>query len=330
MHLRRGFVALVALVVAATGCSLPDATESAPAADVSSVVRPGDEGDHVARLQRDLRVLGIDVEIDGEYDAAMERDVESLQRFFDLGVDGIVGPRTRELIDGLLEKTATTRIDIAPPAAAPSEDDEAAAAADTSDTPASGVDATVHDTDDAWCVEIVAGAHGATACFPHGETPLPVRYAAIDGWDQLLLVGLVRAPATAVTIAGVDGAEQQVSTTTLFSEGDTGAAAFVLAEPGSRARSLRALDAAGNEVTAQPLVNDESRDLALGDIGPAVVAWQRRFARNGADVAIDGVYSFDLAGVVSAAQAYLQLEPTGRLDAATRHAFEPAFAEPSA
>jgi peptidoglycan hydrolase-like protein with peptidoglycan-binding domain len=330
MSLRRCFVALVALMVAGAGCSLPEAADSAPAVDAPSVVRPGDQGDHVARLQRDLRVLGVDVDIDGEYDPAMEREVESLQSFFDLGVDGIVGPRTRALLDGLLEKTATTHLDVVPAGTTSTVDDTGDDAdGATGATPATGVEATVHDTGDAWCVEILAGESGASACFPHGEAPLSVRYAAFDGWDQLVLVGVVRAPAAAVTAIDADGVEHELAMTTLFSDDGPGAEAFVVAEPTARAVLLRAVDATGDEVAVQPLVNDEDSDLALGDVGPAVVAWQQRFAGTGADVAIDGVYSFDLAGVVSAAQSYLQLEPNGRLDAATRRAFEPALAEPS-
>jgi peptidoglycan hydrolase-like protein with peptidoglycan-binding domain len=330
MHVRHGFVALVALALTAGACSLPKAEERAQAVEVSSVVRPGDQGEHVARLQRDLRVLGIDVDIDGEFDTAMERDVESLQQFFDLGVDGIVGPRTRNLLDGLLAKTPTTRIEIVPPGTTVSEGDDESAATDATAVPTSGVDVTVHDGDDGWCFELLAGTRGASRCVTHDASPLAVRYASVEGWDDLVLIGLVRAPAVAVTVIDADGTEQDLPVTTLFSEDHPGVGAFAVAQPASRAVVVRAVDASGAEVARQPLVVDEDADLALGDVGPAVVAWQRRFATSGADVTVDGVFSFDLAAVVSAAQSYLQLESTGRIDAATRGALAPSLDEPSA
>jgi hypothetical protein len=74
---------------------------------VSSVIRPslqavvgqpmlrqGSSGPEVERLQRLLSSAGFSVAVDGAFGPATRRVVESFQRRLQLGVDGVVGPRT--------------------------------------------------------------------------------------------------------------------------------------------------------------------------------------------------------------------------------------------
>jgi peptidoglycan hydrolase-like protein with peptidoglycan-binding domain len=296
---RRTILQLLAALtlVAASGCGIE---EQAPlgATQTVSALRQGDTGPAVARFQRDLRVLGIDVPIDGEFDAAMAAHVRTMQDFFDLPVDGIVGARTRSLLDELRERIPVTLVEI---------------------DPSEGVDAVVHASDTEWCFELVAGATGASGCVPRGA-PLATRYLVPSGGSPVdaYAIGIVESPAVALVQSHDGGTSERVPAVALDVNGR--ARAFALPDDAVTGSSLRATDSAGREVVALPLVHDDVADLGLGSIGPAVLRWQHRLVDAGAELPLDGVYGFTTANVVAAIQTYLGHEANGRLDAVTREA----------
>jgi peptidoglycan hydrolase-like protein with peptidoglycan-binding domain len=59
-------------------------------------------------------------------------------------------------------------------------------------------------------------------------------------------------------------------------------------------------------------------DLALGDVGPAVLALQDDLRSLGAALSSDGAYSFDVERTVAGIQQFFELEANGRADAPTR------------
>lgn len=64
------------------------------------LLRIGDEGEAVARLQRALKLAGSTVGVDGKFGPVTKAAVERYQRSKGLKADGIVGERTwRELLD---------------------------------------------------------------------------------------------------------------------------------------------------------------------------------------------------------------------------------------
>ncbi|RMH18229.1 MAG: N-acetylmuramoyl-L-alanine amidase [Gammaproteobacteria bacterium] len=103
--------------VAATAC--PGAYLSAwldagrplpPVTPAPSLLRKGDRGPAVQQLQRDLTYLGVaNLAPDGIFGRKTQRAVKKLQRFWGLSVDGIVGPKTRAVIDWLLTLTPQAR-----------------------------------------------------------------------------------------------------------------------------------------------------------------------------------------------------------------------------
>lgn len=70
------------------------------------VLRPGDEGEAVEALQEDLATLGYFTDdIDGTYSAATRVAVRALQQDHRLTRDGIAGPNTLTMIEGLIDGT---------------------------------------------------------------------------------------------------------------------------------------------------------------------------------------------------------------------------------
>jgi len=65
-------------------------------------LRKGDRGAHVSDLQFALSLLGQTVAIDGSFGPQTDTAVRNVQRFWKLGVDGIVGPQTKNTIAWLL------------------------------------------------------------------------------------------------------------------------------------------------------------------------------------------------------------------------------------
>lgn len=73
------------------------------------MLRKGDEGDDVAELQEDLLKLGYDLGnygpdrngVDGQFGAKTDKAIKDLQKKHGLLVDGIVGPKTKELLKKL-------------------------------------------------------------------------------------------------------------------------------------------------------------------------------------------------------------------------------------
>lgn len=85
-----------------------DALKAAPAkvpATSRPTVRLGSKGTHVSALQKGLNTVSKrGLKVDGIFGAATESAVRDFQRFFKLGVDGIVGPKTWGLLDYLTAK----------------------------------------------------------------------------------------------------------------------------------------------------------------------------------------------------------------------------------
>ncbi len=65
---------------------------------VLKLSRPRMEGSDVIRLQEKLKVAGIAVDVDGEFGPGTDKAVKEFQQQKSLDADGIVGPKTRELM----------------------------------------------------------------------------------------------------------------------------------------------------------------------------------------------------------------------------------------
>ena len=63
-----------------------------------AVLKMGDAGNAVRRLQRDLSQLGYPITVDGDFGPVTWRIVMAFQKIKKLDVDGIVGPKTFEVL----------------------------------------------------------------------------------------------------------------------------------------------------------------------------------------------------------------------------------------
>lgn len=61
----------------------------------STNLKKGSKGSKVRVLQQDLKTLGYNIAVDGDFGAKTENAVKSFQRSHGLTADGIVGPKTR-------------------------------------------------------------------------------------------------------------------------------------------------------------------------------------------------------------------------------------------
>ena len=77
----------------------PLGAEAASPADCP-LLRKGDTGVHVTRLQQRLQLLGYDLEADGIFGPVTRRCVKTFQRSCALEADGIVGPLTWAALEG--------------------------------------------------------------------------------------------------------------------------------------------------------------------------------------------------------------------------------------
>lgn len=68
-------------------------------AELKRTLKAGMKGSDVEYLQRRLIALGIGCPLSGEFDAATEKAVKTLQSEFGYDVDGIVGPATHTLVN---------------------------------------------------------------------------------------------------------------------------------------------------------------------------------------------------------------------------------------
>ncbi|MBL1405028.1 MAG: DUF3380 domain-containing protein [Rhizobiales bacterium] len=71
-----------------------------------ATLRLGDVGEAVGALQSDLRSCGYLLSVDGDFGPVTRRAVIAFQKLHGLDVDGIVGPRTYEVIGRLLPQPA--------------------------------------------------------------------------------------------------------------------------------------------------------------------------------------------------------------------------------
>jgi peptidoglycan hydrolase-like protein with peptidoglycan-binding domain len=63
-----------------------------------SVLKRGHKGEEVEALQTELNALGVHCDIDGHFGPGTESAVKMFQKAFGLTADGVVGPKTREVI----------------------------------------------------------------------------------------------------------------------------------------------------------------------------------------------------------------------------------------
>jgi peptidoglycan hydrolase-like protein with peptidoglycan-binding domain len=69
-----------------------------------SDMRKGSSGDQVVKLQKCLnKIIGSDLDADGEFGPATEKAVRSFQKKYKLEIDGIVGPKTRTKIKSMMK-----------------------------------------------------------------------------------------------------------------------------------------------------------------------------------------------------------------------------------
>ena len=93
------------------------------APDPGAMLRDGDRGEQVRRLQESLRELGYEgrngraLALDGDFGANTDHALRAFQRDNGLSVDGIAGPRTIASLERQLEARAAERAEVAAPAA---------------------------------------------------------------------------------------------------------------------------------------------------------------------------------------------------------------------
>ena len=66
--------------------------------NIPPILRRGDQGTDVERLQRELTQLGYQVGVKGEFDEVTETAVKKFQQYYNLSVDGVVGSETGKQI----------------------------------------------------------------------------------------------------------------------------------------------------------------------------------------------------------------------------------------
>lgn len=81
------------------------------------MMKKGSSGDEVTMLQKQLKQLGYEVDVDGTFGDLTHWGVSNLQAMFGYSVDGIVGPGTQKLIDAQLEYGWNAQDENAQPAA---------------------------------------------------------------------------------------------------------------------------------------------------------------------------------------------------------------------
>jgi len=64
------------------------------------ILRRGDRGDHVAELQRELKRVGHNLKVDGDFGPSTERAVKQFQKLVGIVVDGVVGEKTFAVLKG--------------------------------------------------------------------------------------------------------------------------------------------------------------------------------------------------------------------------------------
>ncbi|AWV06055.1 peptidoglycan-binding protein [Marilutibacter maris] len=93
------------------------------APDPGALLRDGDRGEQVRRLQESLHELGYAgrngraLALDGDFGANTDHALRAFQRDNGLSVDGVAGPRTIESLERQLEARAAERAEVAAPAA---------------------------------------------------------------------------------------------------------------------------------------------------------------------------------------------------------------------
>jgi peptidoglycan hydrolase-like protein with peptidoglycan-binding domain len=303
----RGWIwlAMVVAVLLAPACGMVREVEDSAQSTEGRSVYPGDRGASVAALQRDLRILGFELTIDGAYDASTRAAVETVQSYFELTVDGIVGPATRAVLDERLAEADLTPL---PLESMPD------------------LDVLVNTTAEEHCFETLVGDAGGSACLGVGVEHVAVRYVDLDLGPEVapdvgLLVGVAGSGAEVVTTfdAGPSGETRPIGLVPVV--GRDGDGAFAALDPGIGSHALIVTDASGAEVQRIALSSDPAADLAVGAVGTAVLTWQRRLVDAGVDVAVNGVFSFDMAEDIAAVQTFVGMEPTGVLDQPTRALF---------
>jgi peptidoglycan DL-endopeptidase CwlO len=66
---------------------------------MTTLIKPGTQGEQVTSLQTKLQSLGFDVKVDGHFGPGTRAAVEDLQALFGYDVDGVVGDGTLKLIE---------------------------------------------------------------------------------------------------------------------------------------------------------------------------------------------------------------------------------------
>lgn len=66
--------------------------------NIPPILRCGDQGADVERLQGELSQLGYKVGVKGEFDQVTENAVKEFQQYYNLTVDGVVGSETGKQI----------------------------------------------------------------------------------------------------------------------------------------------------------------------------------------------------------------------------------------
>jgi len=85
----------------------PQVLPAPPVTNQGRWPRLGDRGGSIPQLQQQLNKLGARLAVDGRFGPATQRAVQTLQTFFGLVPDGVVGPQTSALIAELLAKAPT-------------------------------------------------------------------------------------------------------------------------------------------------------------------------------------------------------------------------------
>ncbi len=97
-------------ILAAADMSAVDESDAAPSLPVDALLRRGDRDNDVKELQRALRSMGYDLDIDGIFGRITQECVKSFQATHDLVRDGIVGPKTWAALAEACEGVAPSEV----------------------------------------------------------------------------------------------------------------------------------------------------------------------------------------------------------------------------
>jgi peptidoglycan hydrolase-like protein with peptidoglycan-binding domain len=276
-------------------------TEAVAATEASDhpVLSLGDSGASVAAWERQVNLLTRTtyLAVDGVYSAATELATMNFQRLFQLGVDGVVGEHTRDVMRFMLAATRdyTSLFDY------------------------DGRKIVGYGGDDSYCFEVQTATQFSVECPALSHGPVDGEAIAVQGTSELQLVGTIDPSVASVEIDTING---PVPADVLADVRGLARHVWSTALPSSQITAVRALAADGSEIR-HLVVSDAEAYLVLerGDRGPAVQRWEEQLESvTHAGLAADGIFGERVTEATRNFQAFFGLHVDGIVGPETRDA----------